>query len=103
MSQPGIPNIIPDISIDRDQSVIMLLSSIAREEMALAHIVNAGAEQVQYVLGTLNQGASKLAEPTLQQLLDLQQSTGSTLQSIILKEMVLLMKMDRVIEMQQDR
>ncbi|WP_018749816.1 hypothetical protein [Paenibacillus sanguinis] len=103
MSQPGMPNITPVISVDVDQTIVMLLSSIAMEEMALAHLVNSGAEQVQYVLGTLENGLDLPAAPTVEQLMTLQRSMSSTMQGVILKEMMLLMKLGQVVEMDRER
>lgn len=47
-----------DISADIRQSVLRLLASIAIEEMALAHIINAEAEKLQYIAGTLHPGSN---------------------------------------------
>lgn len=51
MSMPNIPDITPNIELDRDEAVTMLLASIALEEMGLAHILNAEGEKLQHVLG----------------------------------------------------
>ena len=53
MSQANIPNITPMISITTEETIPLLLASIALEELALAHIMNAEAEKLQFVLGTL--------------------------------------------------
>src|SRR5690625_4095700 len=53
---PTIPDFTPEISITREDAGVLLLASIAKEEMALAHIVNAEAEKLQYVHGTLFEG-----------------------------------------------
>ncbi|MGG0848925.1 hypothetical protein [Peribacillus simplex] len=55
---PNIPNITPAISVTVEQTIPLLLSSIALEELALAHIVNAEAEKLQFVLGTLPTGTA---------------------------------------------
>ncbi|WP_340024819.1 hypothetical protein MHI24_06755 [Paenibacillus sp. FSL K6-1096] len=53
MSNPNIPNISPTVTLTRDDVINLLLSSIAMEELALAHIINAEGEKIQFVLGTL--------------------------------------------------
>lgn len=54
MSQPNIPNIRPNIALDREEAINLILASIAMEDMALSHILNAEGEKLQYVLGTLH-------------------------------------------------
>ena len=54
LSNPNIPTISPTISLTRDDVINLLLSSIAMEELALAHIINAEGEKIQFVLGTLS-------------------------------------------------
>lgn len=53
LSNPNIPNISPTVTLTRDDVINLLLSSIAMEELALAHIINAEGEKIQFVLGTL--------------------------------------------------
>lgn len=103
MSQANIPNIIPTISITMGQTIPLLLSSIALEELALAHIMNAEAEKVQLVLGTLKQSKTKLIPEiiNLSNLLIINQSVRKTLQEVIKKEMLLQFKFDNVLELMQ--
>ncbi|MEK3878984.1 hypothetical protein MKX51_21270 [Paenibacillus sp. FSL M7-0420] len=54
LSNPSIPNISPTITLTRDDAINLLLSSIAMEELALAHIINAEGEKLQFALGTLS-------------------------------------------------
>ncbi|WJQ84678.1 hypothetical protein [Brevibacillus brevis] len=53
MSQPTIPNITPTISVTIEQSVSLLLTSIALEELALVHIMNAEAPLPRYPINTI--------------------------------------------------
>ncbi|GIP55055.1 hypothetical protein [Paenibacillus vini] len=103
MTQANIPNIIPTISITMGQTIPLLLSSIALEELALAHIMNAEAEKIQLVLGTLKQSKSKLSTETisLSNLLLINQSVRKTLQEVIKKEMLLQFKFDNVLDLIQ--
>ncbi|WP_036697057.1 hypothetical protein [Paenibacillus taiwanensis] len=94
MSQANIPNITPNISISRDDALNLLLSSIAIEELGLGHVVNAEAEKIQYAVGTLP-GLS--APATISDLLAIDDSVRSTLQEIVMKEMMLKYKLDSVL------
>ncbi|MBD8496965.1 MULTISPECIES: hypothetical protein [Paenibacillus] len=97
MSQANIPNITPTISITIGDSVNLLLASIALEELALAHIINAEAEKIQYVLGTLP-GSDGLSPPaTLSNLLAIDRSVERTLQEVIKKEILLQIKLDNIV------
>ncbi|SEG87676.1 hypothetical protein SAMN04487919_1548 [Bacillus sp. ok061] len=71
MSQANIPNITPNISLTREESINLILASIALEELGLAHIINAEAEKIQYVLGTLS-GLSPAA--TLDEILEVNET-----------------------------
>ncbi|ARK32715.1 hypothetical protein [Halalkalibacter krulwichiae] len=53
MSNPNIDNIQPNIDIDREQVINLLLASVALDELAIAHLVNGEAEKLQRALGTL--------------------------------------------------
>jgi len=96
MSQASIPNITPIISITVGQTIPILLASIALEELALAHIVNAEAEKIQLVVGTLTPTA---IVPTLSNLLTINTSVRRTLQDVIKKEMLLQFKFENVLEL----
>lgn len=95
LSQPSIPNITPTISLTVNQSFILLLASIALEDLALAHIMNAEAEKIQYVVGTLGGGLTPPA--TLSNLLTIDESVRRTLQEVVRKEILLQQKLDSVL------
>lgn len=48
MSMPEFPTPNPDMT--SEQALTMILSSIALEEVALSHIINAEGEKIQHVL-----------------------------------------------------
>ena len=90
MSMPNIPNVSPDIDIDRNDAINLLIASVAFEELALAHIVNAEAEKIQFVLGTLASAVQPPpVRPTLDQLIQINQAVESMLRKVIEKEIVL--------------
>ncbi|WP_028987879.1 hypothetical protein [Thermicanus aegyptius] len=103
MTQASIPNITPSVSITVGQTIPLLLSSIALEELALAHIMNAEAEKLQFVLGTLTPTTSTLtpAEVTISNLLFVDQSVRRTLEDVIKKEMLLQFKFDNILDLIQ--
>lgn len=96
MSMPNIPDVDATISITLEDSVNLLLASIAFEELGLAHIINAEAEKVQYVLGTI-EGQTTFVEPTIDDLLAINDSVEKTLRNVIKKEMLLQFKLEDTI------
>lgn len=100
MSFPNIPNITPLISVSTGQTVPLLLSSIALEELSLAHIMNAEAEKLQFVLGTLPTGTTLTpAVASVADLLAVDSSVRRTLRDVIKKEMLLEFKFENVLDL----
>lgn len=97
MSQANIPNITPNISIDRDDTLNLLLASIALEELGLSHILNAEGEKLQYVLGTLPGRTG--TGPSIQDLLNVNKSIQSMLDSVMKAEMLLDSKLKTVTDL----
>lgn len=93
MSFPNIPDVDASISITIDQAINLLYSSIAFEELGLAHIINAEAEKIQYVLGTL-EDSNLTTPPTLDELLKINKSVEHTLRSVIKTQMLLQFKLE---------
>ncbi len=85
------------VNITTEESVNLLLASIAFEELGLAHLINAEAEKLQYVLGTLEGQTSLEVPPTLEDLLSVNRSVDQTLRDIIKKEMLLQFKLEDVL------
>ncbi|WP_422664964.1 hypothetical protein [Aneurinibacillus uraniidurans] len=103
MSFPNIPDVTAKISVTVGQTIPLLLASIAFEELALAHIMNAEAEKIQFVLGTLEPSrplASTSDTPTvtISNILDINRSVNQTLQTVIKKEMLLQFKLENILE-----
>ena len=65
MSMPSFP--VPMPAIGREDAVNQLLSSAALAELSISHILNAGGEALQYILGTLagREGSSASASEVL--------------------------------------
>jgi len=72
------------------QTTIDLLESIALEEMALSHVLNAEAEKIQYFIGHLSP-----CTPT-EVLSDFNIIINETLETVIMKEWLLLRKLEKV-------
>ncbi|MFF2448922.1 hypothetical protein ACFVSW_17715 [Neobacillus sp. NPDC058068] len=101
MSNPNISNITPTISLSLGQTVPLLLGSIALEELALAHLLNAEAEKVQFVLGTLAPTRTTFSPATvsLSNLFSLDTSVQRTLRDVIKKEMLLEFKFENTLDL----
>jgi hypothetical protein len=94
---PNFPeNINPSEELDKEQVVLLHLTSIAFEELGLAHIINAEAEKLQFALGTLNDSDPVVKD--LDDLLDINRSVERVLRTVIKKEMILQFKLDDVID-----
>lgn len=96
MSFPNIPNVTPSIDIDRTDVINLLLASIAFEELGLAHIINAEAEKIQAVIGTL--GTNVPPATSVAELLLINESVNATLKTVIKKEMLLQFKLENVLD-----
>ena len=94
MSQSNIPNITPNISITRDDALNLLLSSIALEELGIAHILNAEGEKIQYTLGTLH--GTTGPGPSIPDLLNVNKSVQDMLDTAMKQELLLESKLKTV-------
>ena len=95
MSQANLPNITPTITVTREESLNLLLASIALEELGLAHIINAEAEKIQVTLGTLP-GLSPF--PTISQILEINTSVNTTIKNATKKQMLLQSKLENILQ-----
>lgn len=94
---PNIPAVIADIDVTKEDAVNLILASIAFEELGQAHLINAEAEKIQYVLGTLEECKPE-HQPTFQQLLDINESVRKTLKTIIKNQMLLQAKLEDTVD-----
>lgn len=92
MSLPSIPDITPNITVDREQVINLLLASIAMEEIGLSHILNAEGEKIQAVLEQ---------NPTFECILKINRSVEKTLRTVIKTQMLLQFKLEDVLAMEE--
>ena len=90
MSMPKFP--MDPASLSRDDAINQILTSIAMEELALSHVINAEGEKIQYVLGTL-EGSTPPQPASIGEVLQVNQSVEKTLEVAAKKQMILTQKM----------
>ncbi len=93
MSLPNIPDITPDIKLKRSEAINLLLASIAMEEIAIAHILNAEGEKIQLVLSQ---------KPSIHELSQINRSTERMIRNLIKKEMLLQFKLENVMDLEEE-
>lgn len=91
MGMPEIPDIKPDIKVDKEDTINLLLMSIAFEELSLAHILNAEGLKIQTV--------TKDKRCKLDDLIDINKTANETLKNVIKKEILLQFKFDNILEL----
>ncbi len=92
MGMPNIPDFKPDIDISFEETIRLLLSSIALEELSLAHIMNAEAEKIQEV--TKCSGSNKMND-----LICIDKSVDRVLRDVIKKEILLQFKFENILDL----
>lgn len=94
MSMPSFPPCGADMT--KDEALTMIIASIAMEELALSHIVNAEGEKLQYVLGTLPGGQRTCAGT--QEILAVNKSVKELLDTVMQNQMLLKGKLEKALE-----
>lgn len=98
----------PDL--DMETALAQVVSSIAMEELALSHIINAEGEKIQYALGTLypttrgNSSQGNLCggachSHTLEEILEVNESVKDMLSTVSMNQMFLFAKMTSAMDM----
>lgn len=95
MSMPNIPDIKPKIDVSIEDTVALLLASIALEELSLAHIMNAEAEKIQEVIK--GDKCNKLDD-----LVTIDKTVERMMRDVIKKEMLLEFKFENVLELMEN-
>lgn len=98
MSMPKIPDINPNIT--RESAINTIIMSIAMEELALGHILNAEGEKLQYILGTLE--GSDPGEITFCDIMAVNKSIQETMREARKTERLLQSKLEDVIELDKN-
>jgi len=89
MSLPKFPDLPKEYGFEN--SVFQIMAAIAMEEIGLSHILNAEGEKIQYVLGTLPD--EDAPNPTIEQVLEINQSVQDTLRQVTYSQIILGVKM----------
>jgi len=89
ISQTKCPPCPPPIS--KEEALNLIIYSIAMEELALSHIINAEGEKIQYALGTLNNIGGSGA--TIEEVLEVNASVAKVLEIIVHLNMTLKQKL----------
>jgi|InofroStandDraft_1065614.scaffolds.fasta_scaffold14875_3 hypothetical protein len=93
MSMPSFPPNGADLT--REEALNMIIASIAMEELALSHILNAEGEKLQYILGTLP-GTKPCAYP--QDVLAVNKSVTALVEAVTQNQMLLKNKLSQALE-----
>lgn len=98
MSMPKFPTEMHTPKLE--EAINQTLSSIAMEQLALSHIMNAEGEKLQFVLGTLEDSKHEKHEKhvTVDELLEINESVRKMLDTIVSTEVVLKVKMTDALE-----
>jgi len=92
MSMPKFPE---NTGLTREDAINQIISSIAMEELALSHILNAEGEKIQYVLGTLETQPPRPA--TIEEVLKTNDSVRKVIESASNSQMFLKAKMSEAL------
>ncbi len=90
ISMPEIPK------REQKEALTDLLESIALEETALAHLINAEAEKLQSIVCLIKKG-----EISLERVLELQKGVSKVMRTTIKKEILLQFKLEDVLDFKE--
>ena len=90
MSMPNIPDLKPNIDIDNEDVINVLLMSIGLEELGLSHMINVEGEKLQEIIKM---------NPDFDELMEANESATRALKVVIKKEILLQDKFENVLEL----
>ncbi|CAH8712391.1 hypothetical protein M5W83_27625 [Paenibacillus thiaminolyticus] len=93
MSMPKVPDITPEITLNRKEAINLLLTSIALEEIGLSHIINAEGEKIQRFV--------KDHHTELDDILSINRSVEIMLRNVIKKQMLLQFKLEDILRLEE--
>lgn len=96
MSVPNIPDVCPEISLDIDDVIKLMLSSISFMQISLANLVAEQSEELEYVM------SKKDSYCTMDELLCLNKSVEKTVSDISTIESLLVTKLKCIREIQEE-
>lgn len=95
MSQANIPNVTPNITVTKEESIRLLLSSVAMNELAFSHLLNAEAEKLQaFVAYTRESECIQIND-----FLEMNKSITHFIEDIAMGQWLSLKKLDRSISL----
>ena len=99
MSMPSFIDRADVPSLNRDAVIDQILASIALEELALSHVINAEGEKIQYAVGTLLiPGRGLSGGTTIAGLTDLDNSVAAVLAGAAASQAALTEKLRAVLD-----
>lgn len=93
ISQANIPNIAPEIIVTKDQNIQLLLNSIAMNELAYSHLIDAEAEKIQAFVAYSKETACVYTKD----FIDMNQAVSYLLEDITMGQWLGLKRLDRTI------
>jgi len=94
MSMPKFPK--PETILNRDQALNAILTSIALEETAIGHVIEAESKKIQYVIECAKTNNCDCAD--MQKILDTNQSVANLIEKATIMQVVLKDKLSAVLK-----
>ncbi|TCS93628.1 hypothetical protein [Hazenella coriacea] len=96
MSMHKIPE--KDWNIDFPESMIQIIQSVALEEIALAHLINAEADKIKAFVG---RNFNFPTHPSSKEVVHFNRSIGQLIDTVLMKEWLLLKKLETVLRVKE--